>query len=164
MTTLAPESVKLSSDDVKALRAADRIIFRMESGSAPSSIEAVKCGSDAFGATERQRIIGARTRLGVWGDGAYGRTPDNASAYRAFAMIHTPQLSEEWRTIAALIRAGDELTLEWQRGAAESQVIRSAGLIGDMLRLIISRGDRDMTFLVDVSVGRDNTARMIRTN
>lgn len=76
-------------------------------------------------------------------------------------MIHVARLDDVWRTIVALLRAGDVLTLQW-RASNNNQYLRDAGLHRDELRLAIRRGQRHWTFLVDLGTSPDNTARMIR--
>lgn len=82
---------------------------------------------------------------------------------KCFEMIHSSKRDDIWQTIAKLAREGDMLMLHWERGAATTEGIKDAGMVGDKLKLIIKRGDKlEMTFLLDSSIGHDNTARMIQ--
>lgn len=83
-------------------------------------------------------------------------------AFRGFDMIHAAQHCDEWRTVAKLLRTGDELTLHWQRGAWGTPALNEAGIVGDRLLLIVERDKRRMTFVVGHYTGADNTARMVR--
>ena len=72
--------------------------------------------------------------------------------------------NDEWETIASLLRAGDVLSLHWQRGAWNTERMENATpkFYGDKLALLVTRGEKVLTFHVDTSICEDNTARMIR--
>jgi hypothetical protein len=67
-----------------------------------------------------------------------------------------------WSTIVSLLRVGDELGLRFV-GANDSENMRSVRYHRDECYLIVKRGEKHMTFLVDVQVGPNNTARMVQT-
>ena len=77
-----------------------------------------------------------------------------------------------WRTFALPFRprhpsqrrAGDVLSLHWQRGAWNTERMENATpkFYGDKLALLVTRGEKVLTFHVDTSICEDNTARMIR--
>jgi hypothetical protein len=173
--TDADEQGRLSSSDVHALRRADSVCFHtLPDGNA--RIDALLTTwahpHPRIFTTAEQRLFpepdhsDRRHRIPVTGaivgfnqEGHwYERGLPDATA---FAMVHAARLDDIWRTIAAFLRVGDVLTLRW-RASNSNQYLREAGLHRDELRLVIRRGQRDWTFLVDIATGPDNTARMIR--
>lgn len=82
--------------------------------------------------------------------------------WTASAGVWSPDTDAEWKTIVRAIHIGDTIQLEWLRGN-NSQAIEMAGCVRDELRLkIMWDGKPRASFLVDVYVGPDNTARMVR--
>lgn len=145
----------LTSVDIAALRKADSILFHHKDDD--GKIAAVKEAREASARnpfpTESRHVIPVESSVRRF-------TRGEGNAYTAFCMISSAQYSPAWTTIAALLRAGDVLSLAWYRGN-NSPVITDAGLVRDELRLCVKRGDKQrFVFIVEVSVGQDNTARM----
>jgi hypothetical protein len=92
------------------------------------------------------------------------KIPYNGDAWNAFEMIHSAQVAEEWRTIVSLLRTGDKLTLMWDRGGWTTEAMQCASpkFYGDKLSLIVERAKATLHFHIDMHVGENNTARMIR--
>ena len=74
-----------------------------------------------------------------------------------------PNSNDLWRTILKRMRPGTAFRLMWTRDN-NNQVYPQFGLHRDELRIRVGTpGKKDAdTFLVEVAVGLDNTARMIR--
>lgn len=82
--------------------------------------------------------------------------------YAAFwSFLGMPQVNDTMRTVLDRITIGSELSLLWVAGN-NNQNIDRVGFHKDELRLRITKGKRIETYLLAVSVGPDNTARMIR--
>jgi len=154
----------LTTNDIKAMRQADRICFFHSPGEG-GSIKAIKevRNADPFAERERSHEIAVATSFRGQGAGNH---------LACFEMFHTSRFNEEWMTIASFVKVGDEITLEWYRdaksnGYCERTTVQSGPgcgmeLHGDALYLKIRRGDKRFSFLVSVSICPDNTARMIR--
>jgi hypothetical protein len=168
----------LDAIELAALRKADCVSFHhhrlktvAETGGAASFIRATKefrqSKSNPFGKTEAalEISVGARLTEYTRGDDAIPYEARNeAGDYAAFEMIHAAQFDDVWKSIVALLRVGDELTLHWRRGAFTTDAMQEASpkFYGDQLLLQVDRGDKRLTFMVDMSVTENNTARMIR--
>ena len=172
-TTTETTVATLSAIDLKALRQADSICF---DHGAESGIRAIKRGKAPF----RQDItytIRCRSSVRIHDDSLdYGQR--NGDGAQCFAMIHSAQYDEQWRTIVDLLHVGDTLTLAWVGGDNNGYVTRSRvtekesdgyspglgeKLYHDKLFLIAMRGKRKLSFYVADSICPNNTARMIRS-
>lgn len=90
---------------------------------------------------------------------------------RGFASIYSCSYDHVWTTIKGLIRKGDHILLKWDPNSHQSEYCKKAvsnngfgnytGLNVDVLYFVISRGQKKMTFMIDVSVCPSNSARMI---
>ena len=161
-------SVELDKMALAALRKADTISFHHADGK--SLIRASKkhkpTGRDPFAPSETTVTVSCNAAItdydrgGCWGTDAYR---DDLKCYAAFAWYSHAQYADcTWQTIATVLRAGDELTLYWQRGGLTNQGMRDAGFHGDALYVRVRRADKRLTFLIDTYCGHDNTARMVR--
>lgn len=186
MTDVLPatDRVTLSSDDVTALRTADSVTFHYGPASTryvPTCIRAHARGGYADQPriwtareqrlfpevgnidTDRMRIVmpDRSSMSGYFGESGmstwHGADRPQAVAYH---MMH--YASDEWLTIANLMRAGDSVRLSWQADN-NYDALREVGFHADELRLSVHRGEsRVMHFLITRSVGPHNSARMIR--
>lgn len=165
----------LTQDDLKALRQADKVCFRLYDGVA--TVEA--CLDRGLAAEPRiltaaqQRLFpevghldGERMRKIVvggsvrWYDAVAGRSTLEGSS--AFSMISSAQYTRAWVTVVHLLKAGDVLHLDFEGDAHSNGYTRSAGLHVDTLLLNVRRGSRALTFQVDSRVTPNNTARMVK--
>ena len=157
----------LDAIQVAALRKADRVAFfhrdKPDATGQTSYIEAIKSPSptenDPF-AREVYAVIPVEFRLTDYTRGE--KIPYGSDAFNAFEMVYS--YNDEWKTIASLLRAGDSLCLHWQRSAWNTQAMENASptFFGDKLALLVTRGEKVLTFHVDTSICEDNSARMIR--
>lgn len=124
----------LSKMDIKAIRGADSVVFRLD------KIECIKKVANDPYESERRYIIS------VHYDGIRGVT-------KAFHMIHSAKFTPEWDLVKKLVRKDDELTLHWDQGGQTHDLMREKGLIGDALYLRIRRNGKDKyTILIEVSI------------
>lgn len=71
--------------------------------------------------------------------------------------------SRQWGTVAELLKPGDHIILHWGRDYHTNENTRKADLHADRLELQVVRRDRrKYSFLIEVQICPDNTARMIR--
>lgn len=172
----------LTAEDLKALKTADKIVFRHLKG--VSTIEAGLDGgyagdqpriftaseqrlfpsADSLRITERQRVITVPGSV-TWYEGDDRRYGQGEDAH-AFAWVPSAQYNDIWKTIASLLKVGDELELAFNGDAYSNGHTKTAGLHADACRLHVERtvrGSRQrLVFEVDHSICADNTARMVK--
>lgn len=161
----------LTADDVKALRKAEKVVFRLLHGVATieAGIGKMLCDNRrytdverrlfpdrAYGSSDRERTVTVSGVATNW----YADKPVH-EGLTGFEMLHTAQHNATWQTIAGLLRAGDALHLHFDGDAHTNENLRKAGMHGDVLRLVVHRGETKMTFMVTSSAGPDNSARMV---
>jgi hypothetical protein len=167
----AIETTGLDAIQLQALRKADTVSFfhrpkpdaTNETSYASATKRAKPSGSDPF-ARDVSIVIPCEWRLTDYTDGYENRIEYGSDAFNAFEMIHSAQHEAAWQTTASLLRVGDKLTLLWERGAVTTQHMKEASpkFFGDRLSLLVTRGERQLTFHIDTRVCEDNSARMIR--
>jgi hypothetical protein len=150
---------KLDAQDIRALRDANyAVCFYHRTAGEPGRVRAIREDrSGPFnGSTEREITVPSRIA-------AYDReTLGDVATLDAYHMEHSPQQSDKWQTIAGLLRPGDVLSLLWWRGN-NSPALDAAGYVRDELRIQVQRGKRRLTFMLAVSNGPANSARLVRT-
>src|ERR1700676_3872569 len=106
--------MKLTKEDVSALRKADGVIFRYHAGvnrDGEHLIEAVAEDKDEFGYRDRRRTIQVD---GSFTNYAIPSMHDTAGEPKTcFEYIHAARFDHSWPTVAEIIKAGDELRLHW---------------------------------------------------
>lgn len=157
----------LDALQLAALRKADRVAFfhrdKPDATGETSYIEAIKSPSpterDPF-AREVYVIIPVDFRVTDYTRGE--KIPYGSNAFNAFEMVYS--FNDVWQTIASLLRVTDKLCLHWQRGGFTTESMENATphFYGDSLHLLVTRGEKVLTFHVDTSFCEDNSARMIR--
>ena len=182
MSTTVVEIAPLTAEDVKALKKAEKIIFRYYQGNA--TIEASLDGSRFSGESDTRIFTAAQQMIYPRTDGSMNadrvriiHVEGGVSAYtvhsslrrggegsQAFAWFPSAQYSDRWWTISSLLRVGDTLSLAFEADGYSNGITREAGVHADTLTLRIRRqgAQRDLVLLVDVSVCYDNSARMVR--
>jgi hypothetical protein len=174
MTTSAaePAVLILSADDLKAIRQADGVSFHHGDGA--GRIVCTKRVRNPGPFDEHEKSYRINCASVVAGRGV----PYRAEGYTCFASRYS--CAETWRTIAGLLRKGDQLRLRWSADGESNGYLErsrvterdehgSAGLgqalHADALYLEVMRGDGSapaLVFLLDVRICPDNTARMVR--
>lgn len=153
------ETIILDRDDVKALRNADAIAFRHTPEG--STIECIKKDRDEYGEKERRREITVLGTVFNGYDSDGGRSRGEEMHY-GFAYFGSAQYTESWRTVASLLKVGDNLRLEFRTDDGTNGYAKTAGLHVDELYLRVERAGKRLYFLLDVSVCQNNSARMCR--
>lgn len=142
----------LTTQDVRALRNADRICFdhRGDTG----AIRAILDGEHSSTGFEQTHTITVTSSV---------RTFDGPTeqVFTGFSMWHSPKFSDVAQTILRHLRADSSVHLEWWRGNS-SPLLNDAGMVCDELRIRVQRGKVCDVFIVEKSVGRDNSARMVK--
>jgi len=159
------KSAPITAIELAALRKADTVSFH-RNGADSLICASKKCEAsplDPFAPRERE------VRIPVDFDFINSHGEDmipTGSEFVAFEWVPSAQYDMAWQTIAHFIKAGDVLCLHWYRGAMNSPMLISHGLVGDMLSISIRRGEgknqKTFVFLIDKSVSENNTARMIK--
>lgn len=158
----------LTALDIKALRTADRVSFHHLHGDPHGSIVATKRVNNAGPFEDRERDH--RMTCCVTFSGRFEDSRVDRHNCDCFAMVYA--YSEVWQTIAAFLRTGDEILLEWYadgqcNGYCEKAIVQDgpgAGmrLHADVLYLKVMRKGKRYSFYLDASICPNNTARMIR--
>jgi len=167
----------LTAEDVSALRKAESVTFHLNTGGFFSgirvSLRSYTGDQRIYTATE-QRLFpqpdsGDRQREIVPAENTAGGFTEHAShvlgghGTECFHMIHSAQYDQEWLTVAGLLKAGDEIHLNWTADAHTNGLMRDNSLHGDRLRLCIVRPSKvRLMFAIATSVSYDNSARMVR--
>jgi hypothetical protein len=67
-----------------------------------------------------------------------------------------------WRSVAAFLKPGDQLALDWFRDAeTRGYLDHHSDLHGDRMALVIERKGQRFEFILAVEIGPDTTSRMI---
>lgn len=156
-TTIEPTT--LESQHLRALRNADRIVFRTYEGR--STVEAIRDGRNTPSGFEDTVTVDAGETFTDYGA---SHSSQSADGYSAFHMEHSAQHAPVLRTVLRHLRPGDTLTLHWVRDN-NSETHRDTGLHADELRLIVrtrkGTGPLD-EYLIESAVRLDNSARLVR--
>lgn len=157
-------TLPLTTDDVKALRKADKIVFGYVSGQ--STILASKeRKTDGFDDPLR-RIIYVDTSITDYererrNEGSH--VPLSERQYTCFESFSSAQYTEVWQTLAQILRAGDMVALHWI-AANNTMTLDEDRLAHDELQLVVKREPNiKWTFNVEDRITpTHSTARMIR--
>jgi len=152
----------LDKDDVRALRKADSISFVMSDDGAlvlcfledawAGEIKTLSV-ADQKAFPKRADVTSARVR--EIGPGKHdGSGP---MAYR-----NSIQYSQTWPTIAASLRTGDDIGLLFMGDHLTTPAMKKAGLHGDVLFIVVTRGKKQYTYQVLSSINPDNSNRMVK--
>lgn len=180
MSTTITEIAALTAEDVKAIQKAEQVVLRIYQGKSTleASLDRGWADSPRIFTASEQRLypevdgpLGGRRRTIEVTGSISGYTADTSRARfgpeaSAFEMIHTAQYSETWRTIASLIRVGDQVRLCFNADGHSNEITRKAGLHVDTASIEITRqsAKRPLVFQVSTRVGYDNSARMVKAH
>jgi hypothetical protein len=148
----------LDRDDVKALRNADAVCFRIYQG--VPTIECIKKDRDEFGGLERRRDITVEGSISH----AYWSIDERVEFTSAFCMFSSARFTEQWRTVCDLLRVGDSLKIEFRADHGTNGNLKDANLHADELYLRVERGEganrKRLYFFLESQVSPSNSARM----
>jgi hypothetical protein len=145
----------LTKQDVRALQHADSICFD-HTGVGTGRIRAIRRAENSSTGFEETHYIEAHhSSVTTYGIGAEN--------YTAFSMFQSAKYSDMARTIVRHLREGSRFSLEWIADNS-SPITKGAGLVRDELRIRVQGKNAKVAdvFLIDVFIGYDNTARMVR--
>lgn len=156
-TITTPEPAVLTAQDIRALKHADALCFD-HTGTGEGQIRAIMRAENSSTGFEQTHTI--RAYLSTVNN--YG-PDDPVNGWTAFHMFTSAKYDTVAQTLIRHMRTGGQFTLDWVRDN-NNDILRDAGLHQDELRMRIAppNGKNVDVFLVRVSVGRDNSARMIR--
>ncbi len=168
----------LTADDVKAVQKADQVVLRHYSGATTMEVyldrplpDEPRIYTEAeqrlFPVTdnisrERARIIRVRGAVNSYEEAVPYRC--DLAVARAFWMSSSAQFDDVWRTIASLMKPGTDVQVAFVGNAKSNGHTKANGLHADAVRIYLTPkgAQRPLVFLVDVFVGRDDTARMVK--
>lgn len=163
---------ELDKDDVYALRNADAVSFSTYQGANTVRVYLRDSGRNRVFTVREQAVFNGHRddlrddryrEIRVLGMRCEDYGKSRGDEITAYSMLMHADMSQEWQTIAAAIRPGESLFFRWVRDN-NNQVHDAAGLHRDEFRLVVGKqGDaKSRSYLVDVQVGPDNTARMVK--
>lgn len=181
-TVTIPQAAALSKLDVQALRQADSVSFHYWEETSPEvrSVSVIRANKEV--PEEKRGPFGDReVSRSVYCDVSFARLSEERPT-KCFAMIMCAKYRDTWQTVVGLLKAGDALSLRWcpdhgtngyckaARISGDASAPEHAGVNGavcmsihvDELYLVVRRGKKTLTFLIEVSTCPDNTARMCR--
>lgn len=160
MTTTIPTAFArpVSAQDRRALRSADSVVFRLYQGQA--TVEGTLRGDKTSSGYDQTHTVFAETSVRDYSAEHYAV---GAEGYTGFVMFHSGvAYNAVLSTLVDAMALGSTLRLEWTRGN-DNENNRQVGWVRDELRLVVtSPKGKVSTHLVDVQVGPDNTARMVK--
>lgn len=156
-TTLS--ATVISSTDVKALRNADTICFDHLADGTGRIRAILRAESSSNGFEQTHTILTRSSRVKDYGR---DHTDNPDVTYTAYASSLSAKYDGVTRTLARHLKVGCEIGLVWTRDN-NSEVIRAANMHFDSLHVHVQpRGAKVADeYLVQASVGYDNSARMI---
>jgi hypothetical protein len=175
MTTTTERLIStITAQDKRALKHADKIIFRLYEDSC--TIECVKDGEHTSDGFEQTHTIYCDVKITDYSASHSWVEPERLRNYTGFHMEHTGvSFNDDLRTLVDMIPIGGRLTLSWTRGN-DNESNREIGWVRDELRLIVHHPGREVagqpqrkprqpwSFIVEIRVGPDNTARMVKSD
>lgn len=154
--TTQQASEPITSAQAKALRNADSIVFHHREG--VGYIRAIQRAEKSTTGFEQEVRIDAR--MSTITD--YHQPEDrDGNKYDAAVVWTSPQYGDIARTIIRALRTGREFNLQWVRNNSNLNLDK-IGWVRDELRIQVGNEKSADSFLVDVYVGPDNSARMVR--
>lgn len=153
-TTTETLVTTIGAQDKRALKhASGGISFRLDDRQA--KIVAHRRGDDTASGFDEQHTIFTDYRLQDYGK-------ESGTEYTCYYLHMYPLVDSTMMSLVNRIAVGDTLSLEWIANN-DNDNYRSVGFHRDELRLVIGhKNGKAERYLVAVSVGPDNTARMIR--
>lgn len=149
--------VTLTAQDIRALKNADSICFdHLPDGK--GRIRAIKRAEDSSTGFEQTHEIAVFSRVLNYGAAYDGD-------YSAFYMVHSARFNDVALTLVRRMTTGATVALVWTRDNSSPVLTgESYHLVRDELRLVIQGKNSKVadTYLVAESVGKDNSARMVR--
>jgi hypothetical protein len=150
----------ITAQDRRAMRSADTLVLQLYKGEA--SIRCImRADRSATGFEQEHRISCDYTMRDLRRPASGVKVNYVASHYAGSVNYHSDS-NRPLHTIMRRMAVGSRVTLDWVR-SNQSPVLDDAHMVRDELRLTIvgAKGGTE-SFLVAISVGLDNSARMIR--
>ena len=155
-----PAIAPLTKEQIRALRTANDVSifhnpFAMPEDKQHAMIRVTKKIKAPAG-YKVERETEAVMEIGVWSNLRHYSASESKGGITAesnpcgFSMISYADHSAAWQTIVSLLKEGDRIELEWDADCyGPDSSLRRAGMSMDRLTLVIRRGDKKMTFLLD---------------
>jgi hypothetical protein len=158
---------EITRTDISAFKAADRVYFQHQAHGNASFIICEKRAPEPSPSNpfpvDQHRVIACNVLVRAYG----GETGYSCTSPEIFNAYSTPARSGVLLTLAAFLKAGDILTLEWI-ASNNNDVMTDAGLVRDDLHVLVKRGDKRGNFqLFDFFMATHScepVARMVKAN
>lgn len=156
----------LTAMDIKALKQADSVSFHYSrddldsTGVGGSYIRASKEIRNNPFETSRDYRIDVTSKFQTYSN-HNGRGISKEEIKFAYEWFSHCKYDDVWFTFTQIIRVGDVVSLLWVTDN-NNQLVDEADLHCDSFKLVVQRGEKRLTFLMETSVSKDNTARMVR--
>jgi len=141
--------------DINAMKKADTICFRTVKNK--STIEC-SIDPDTINPFGKKHIFNVQSKISA----IHGMSPENAncfSFYKLYDFNFCPL-----KTVINLLREEDTINLVWYKGAGDISDLKENNFISDHLYIEVLRKEKvKYNFLIQVSTGRNNSSRMIRS-
>lgn len=151
------QATNLTADDVRNLRKSDRWISFHARWQAGECVESHIVGKSTDVAGDDYTTADVNVPSTFSYGGGIVRANDDVRAYQG---VMSPRFQEHWTTVLGYLKAGDAVTLLWNANGHRNPLVREAGLAVDGLDIRVDRGNRRMTFHIDLHVTAYNSARM----
>lgn len=169
-TTTETRDEPITTIDKRALRHADRIVFRLYQGQA--TIEAYlepRNPRNSTGFEQKHTIYVGGTHVSDYGKTYSWVSAEDGHRYSGFHMESSSQFSPMVRTLIDRLRVGGHVALHWRRDNLNGPT-RDAGIVVDDLFLHVTPPAAKTAqvpappdvYMVRTFVGLDNSARMIQ--
>ena len=152
-----PKPVGLTALDLKALREANMVSFHQTKEGQGFITATKRLRTPTPWEDEKRYEIRVESLVRSYRNGS--KSDDR---YACHYLTTTAQYDEHWRTVASLLRVGDVLVLKWNEDAGSCPFLEQRNLHGDSFELVVRRGEKTLTFLLEEKVNEDYLLRMIR--
>jgi len=151
--------------DINAMKQADSICFRTvkKNEKMVTTIECSKKKSETTPFESNHVFMGECKNKAVQCIGSFLSPKEPMHCFEMFSLYDFDFCP--LKTAISLLKVDDTIRLVWYKGAGSTEDLKENGFVSDHLYLEIIRKDKvKYNFLLSVSTGRDNSARMIKDN
>jgi hypothetical protein len=160
MTSANQTPHALTKEALHALRKASDVVFRFHKGVCTIETSIRRYGAVRLTSEEHRSVIPVGHRLTTF-------STNGSVIESAFHMNHSACVDPAWLTIANhVLRAGDELVIEWRAGSSTTEALRHHDFVGDDILLHVKRTkgrkQANLTFNIGHQICslRNDSARM----
>jgi hypothetical protein len=143
----------LTKLNINAMKKADTICFRTENEVSTVECSKKKNENDPYGSSHNFNVEAKHKTIHGGNDNNY------CFSYHSLYDFELCPL----KTVVSLLKVDDSIKLVWYKDAGATEDLIKNSFISDHFYIEVSRKDKiKYNFLINVSTGRDNSARMIK--